>query len=86
MQSSMSPCLRGDEVIENGDVVVKDNRISEQNTKIDEQSGIITTQDTELHRAYFVAGEKSRLKEKGIIDDEGGFLWGLIGSRTGLAS
>ncbi len=65
-----------------GEIVVKDNRISEQNTKITEQEGVITTQDDQLHRGYYVAGEKSSLKKEGIIDNEGGFLWGLLGSTT----
>ena len=31
-------------------------------------------------------GTKEELKKKGIITDEGGFLWGLLGSTTIMSS
>jgi predicted nucleic acid-binding Zn-ribbon protein len=42
----------------------------------------IQSQTRTLNTAYYVIGTKDELKKKGIITDEGGFLWGLLGSTT----
>ncbi len=45
----------------------------------------IADQTRQLNTAFVVTGKKGELKEKGIIAEEGGFLWGLLGSTTVLA-
>ncbi len=47
---------------------------------------VIDAQKKEIATVYYVIGTKKELEEKGIIKDEGGFLWGLVGSTTTLAS
>lgn len=39
-----------------------------------------------LGAVYYVAAPREELEEKGIITEEGGFLWGLLGSTTVMAS
>lgn len=63
----------------------KDRVIALQETTMDEYTKQINRQSTMLNTAYYVVGKKSDLKEKGIITDEGGFLWGLIGTTTVLS-
>ena len=58
-----------------------------ENTKvIAEKDGVIDSQQKTMNTAYFVVGTRKELKDKGIITDEGGFLWGLLGSTTVMAS
>jgi peptidoglycan hydrolase CwlO-like protein len=57
----------------------KTKEIAQKEEKIDQQQKTINT-------GYYVIGTRAQLKEKGIIADEGGFLWGLLGSTTILAS
>jgi hypothetical protein len=40
---------------------------------------------TQMNTVYYVVGKKDDLEKKGIVADEGGFLWGLLGSTTVLA-
>ncbi len=60
--------------------------IASQTLTIEAQTGTIEQQKKEIETAYYVIGTKEELKEKGIINDEGGFLWGLLGSTTTLSS
>jgi prefoldin subunit 5 len=46
----------------------------------------ITTQRKTMNTGFFVVGTRAELAQKGIIEDEGGFLWGLLGSTTVLSS
>ena len=39
-----------------------------------------------LGTAYYMAAPREELEEKGIITEEGGFLWGLLGSTTVMSS
>ena len=43
---------------------------------------MIDAQQKKLNTVYYVVGTKDDLRKKGIITDEGGFLWGLLGSTT----
>jgi predicted nucleic acid-binding Zn-ribbon protein len=49
---------------------------------VTEKEAIIENQAKQMGTAYYVVGTRDELKEKGVIKDEGGFLWGLIGSTT----
>ena len=58
-----------------------------QKTKlIQEKEMMLEQQQKKMNTVYYVAGTKAELKEKGIITDEGGFLWGLLGSTTIMSS
>lgn len=60
--------------------------VAHQSLAIAEKEQTIESQRQRMNTGYFVAGTRRELKEKGIIADEGGFLWGLLGSTTVLAS
>jgi predicted nucleic acid-binding Zn-ribbon protein len=58
-----------------------------ENTKaIAEKESLIDQQQKAMSTAYMIVGTRKELKEKGVISNEGGFLWGLLGSTTVLAS
>lgn len=63
-----------------------ENTVAEKTQAITDREVIIDQQQKILQTAYFIAGTRDELKQKGIIADEGGFLWGLVGSTTVLAS
>ena len=60
--------------------------VAENSRTISEKELIIEDQQRRMSTAYYVVGTRDELEEKGIITDEGGFLWGLLGSTTVLAS
>jgi hypothetical protein len=60
--------------------------VAEKTRLVQEKETIIEEQKNRMNTAYYVVGTRSELKEKGIIVNEGGFLWGLLGSTTVLAS
>jgi predicted nucleic acid-binding Zn-ribbon protein len=60
--------------------------VAEKTKAIAEKENIIDEQQRSLNTAYMVVGTRKELEEKGIITDEGGFLWGLLGSTTIMAS
>lgn len=60
--------------------------VAEKTKAIAEKDGVIDDQVKKINTAYMVVGTRKELKEKGIITDEGGFLWGLLGSTTVLSS
>ncbi|MCX6134903.1 MAG: hypothetical protein NTU47_13910 [Ignavibacteriales bacterium] len=59
--------------------------IAAREATIDDQSNQLNERTRQLNTVYFVVGKKDDLKAKGIITDEGGFLWGLLGSTSVLA-
>ena len=69
-----------------GEVVQKNLMVAQRDSTINVQAGVITKQTTRINTGYYVIGTRRELKEKGIIADEGGFLWGLFGSTTILAN
>jgi len=60
--------------------------VAEKTKAIAEKEETIETQRKSMNTGYFVVGTRAELAEKGIIQDEGGFLWGLLGSTTVLSS
>jgi DNA repair exonuclease SbcCD ATPase subunit len=64
----------------------KTTLVEEKDAIINQKESRIKDQIVKLNTAYYVIGKKDDLQNKGIIRDEGGFLWGLIGSTTVLAS
>ena len=59
--------------------------IAAREATIDDQSNQLNERTRQMNTVYYVVGKKDDLKSKGIITDEGGFLWGLLGSTTVLA-
>ncbi|MEO8166945.1 MAG: hypothetical protein ABI623_01770 [bacterium] len=60
--------------------------VAEKTAVITEKEGTIGQQQKQMNTAYYIVGTRDELKKKGIITDEGGFLWGLLGSTTVMAS
>ena len=60
--------------------------VTEKIQTIAEKEAVIDDQQKKMNTAYYVVGTRDELEEKGIISDEGGFLWGLLGSTSVLAS
>ncbi len=63
-----------------------EGEVAEKTDLVRKKDLVIDTQRKEISTVYYVVGTKSELEKKGIIKDEGGFLWGLLGSTTTLAS
>lgn len=63
-----------------------ESTVAQKDQVITEKEAVIDQQQKAMNTAYYVAGTRAELKKKGIITDEGGFLWGLLGSTTVLAS
>jgi uncharacterized coiled-coil protein SlyX len=61
------------------EVTDKTQMITQKDAVISDQHRVITT-------TFYIAGTRDELEKKGIIKDEGGFLWGLLGSTATLAS
>jgi len=63
---------------------VQDNNrvIAMQDSSMQDYTRQISKQTTMLNTAYYVVGKRNDLKGKGIITNEGGFLWGLLGATT----
>lgn len=60
--------------------------IAENSRRIAERDSVIGEQRERMNTAYYIVGTRDELQKKGIIVDEGGFLWGLLGSTTVLSS
>jgi uncharacterized coiled-coil protein SlyX len=58
--------------------------IAEKGRLIAQRDSVIGEQDNSLNTVYYVMGTRKELEQKGIIADEGGFLW--FGSTTVLSS
>lgn len=63
-----------------------EGEIAARSEQVRQREMVIDAQKKEIATVYYVIGTKKELEEKGIIKDEGGFLWGLVGSTTTLAS
>lgn len=59
--------------------------VAEQTKVVSEKDRTIDDQKHEMNKVFYVAGTRKELEQKGIITEEGGFLWGLLGSTTTLA-
>ncbi|MGH9425637.1 MAG: hypothetical protein ACRD2L_04930 [Terriglobia bacterium] len=60
--------------------------VAEKAKMIEEKESVIDRQQKTMNTGFYVVGTRKELKEKGIITDEGGFLWGLLGSTSVMAS
>ncbi len=60
--------------------------IAARDTTIQQQKQELKHRLDQINTAYYVVGKKSDLKDKGIIENQGGFLWGLLGSVTALGT
>jgi outer membrane murein-binding lipoprotein Lpp len=69
-----------------GQVQGLEQTVAEQTRLVSEKERTIDEQKRELGKVFYVAGTRKELEEKGIITEEGGFLWGLLGSTTAIAS
>jgi outer membrane murein-binding lipoprotein Lpp len=69
-----------------GQVEGLEQTVAEKTRLVGEKELVIEEQKRELGKVFYVAGTRKELEEKGIITDEGGFLWGLLGSTTTIAS
>ncbi len=56
--------------------------MAEKTKLIEDRDMMISDQQHTLNTAFYVVGTRDELRKKGIISDEGGFLWGLLGSTT----
>ena len=68
-----------------GEVQGLEQTVAEQTRLVGEKERTIDDQKKQLNTVFYVAGTREELEEKGIITEEGGFLWGLLGSTTTLA-
>lgn len=69
-----------------GDIQGLEQTVAEQTRLVGEKERMIGEQKRQLNTVFYVAGKREELEQKGIITSEGGFLWGLLGSTTTLAS
>ena len=60
--------------------------IDAKTRQIAERDAIIHDQQGQMNTMYYVVGTRKELEEKGIIQNEGGFPFGLLGATTILAS
>ena len=68
------------------DVAEKAKTITERDETITRHVATIEAQTHQLSTAFYIVGTRKDLESKGIIRNQGGFLWGLLGSTTVLAS
>jgi predicted nucleic acid-binding Zn-ribbon protein len=59
--------------------------VAEKTATIAERDNQLAEQTRKMNKVFYIAGTRAELEEKGIIDEEGGFLWGLLGSTTVVA-
>ena len=59
--------------------------IAARDATIEDQSNQLSERIRLLNTVYCVVGKKDDLRKQGIIADEGGVLWGLLGTTTVLA-
>jgi predicted nucleic acid-binding Zn-ribbon protein len=56
--------------------------MAEKTKVIEDRDMMISDQQRTLNTGFYIVGTRDELRKKGIISDEGGFLWGLLGSTT----
>jgi septal ring factor EnvC (AmiA/AmiB activator) len=59
--------------------------VTRKNATIAVNEMAIASKEKSLNTVYYIVGTRDELREKGVITEEGGFLWGLLGSSTVLA-
>ncbi|HMK39293.1 MAG TPA: hypothetical protein VK569_08135 [Bacteroidota bacterium] len=60
--------------------------MAEKTKLLEEKENTISGQQRTINTGFYVIGTRDELRKKGIITDEGGFLWGLLGSTTIMSS
>jgi predicted nucleic acid-binding Zn-ribbon protein len=60
--------------------------VAEKTATIADRDNQLNDQKRRMNMVYYVSGTREQLQQKGIITEEGGFLWGLLGSTTVLAN
>jgi uncharacterized protein YoxC len=65
-----------------GEVQGLEQTVQQQTQLVGEREKTIADQRRKMNTGFYVAGTRDELEEKGIITEEGGFLWGLLGSTT----
>lgn len=68
------------------DVAQKTEIIAARETTIASHETTILEQRKMMNTVYFAVGNRDELKKKGVISEEGGILWGLLGTTTTLAA
>jgi hypothetical protein len=61
-----------------------ETNVAENNRTIVTKDSVIGNQIKTINTGFYVVGTREALKKKGIITEQGGFLWGLLGSTTVL--
>ncbi|HTP12006.1 MAG TPA: hypothetical protein VMM37_00175 [Bacteroidota bacterium] len=69
-----------------GEVGNKDRVIAVQDTTIRTQNRQLFNRTRQLNTVYYTIGDRSTLRDEGLIEDRGGVLWGLLGTTTVLSS
>ncbi len=64
----------------------KTKMVADRDSTIGRHLATIEMQRRQISTGFYVVGTRNELEGKGIIKKEGGFLWGLLGSTTVLAS
>jgi len=67
-------------------VVGLEETVQSKTLQLAERDQLLDEQRRKMNAAYYVAAPREELEEKGIITEEGGFLWGLLGSTTVMTS
>lgn len=67
-------------------VTEKTALVNQRDSVIDQQHHVLNDQYRQITTAFYIAGTRDELEKMGIITKEGGFMWGLFGSTTTLAS
>ena len=62
-----------------------EEEVTAKNATIAVNEITIASKEKSLNTVYYIVGTRGELREKGIITEQGGFLWGLLGSTTVLA-
>ncbi len=60
--------------------------LAQRDSVITDQNSTIAEKTKEINTGYYVIGTRRELEDKGIIQKDGGFLWGLLGSTTILSN
>ena len=63
-----------------------ENTVAENQRVILQKEEVIEGQKHLMNTVYYIIGKEKELEERGIISDEGGILWGMLGSTTILSS
>jgi predicted nucleic acid-binding Zn-ribbon protein len=61
-------------------------QVSDKVQMVTQRDSTIGEQQRVINTAFYAIGTRDELEKRGIIKKEGGFLWGLLGSTTTLAS